>query len=178
MDERQENKDGGSLKGAALFVIYLFIRVLWQQVTSPAANSAFRHRPPTNLSRQSLFSLLAFSCTQSSMSNTETNFRNSLRNFQSARAGPINLGSTPAATEHPNPFAATFSSLQSGASSVFSNVRNTVQGYVPLPGIGTQEPQEPSWLQLSTFEVRAGLGGLGWVGAKQILGVTWLEAGC
>ncbi|RUS16227.1 hypothetical protein BC937DRAFT_91473 [Endogone sp. FLAS-F59071] len=86
------------------------------------------------------------------MSTAETNFRNSLRNFQSTRAGPINLGSTPSATEHPNPFAATFSSLQSGASSVFSNVRNTVQGYVPLPGLGTQEAQEPSWLQLSTFE--------------------------
>ncbi|RUS15604.1 hypothetical protein BC938DRAFT_476874 [Jimgerdemannia flammicorona] len=90
------------------------------------------------------------------MSSTETNFRNSLRNFQSSsRTGPINLGASSTPTEHPNPFSSTIGSIQSGASSIFSNVRNTVQGYVPLPGLGIQEEQqEPSWLQLSSFEVR------------------------
>lgn len=65
------------------------------------------------------------------MSQVENNFKNSLRNFQTARAPSF------------------FQSIRESASDTFSNVSNTVQGYVPL---GTNIEEEEPWYQLSRVE--------------------------
>ncbi|KAI8987223.1 Got1/Sft2-like family-domain-containing protein [Pilobolus umbonatus] len=70
------------------------------------------------------------------MSQTENNFKSSLRNFQSSRS----------TSSAPTSF---FQSIRDSASNTFSNVSNTVQGYVPL---GTNMEEEEPWYQLSRIE--------------------------
>ncbi|KAI9265929.1 Got1/Sft2-like family-domain-containing protein [Sporodiniella umbellata] len=79
------------------------------------------------------------------MSQTENTFKNSLRNFQLSRGGngialPTNNNANKSA----------FESLRESASNTFSNVTNTVQGYIPI-GSSTEEEEEP-WYQLSRVE--------------------------
>ncbi|KAG2199437.1 hypothetical protein INT47_011549 [Mucor saturninus] len=74
------------------------------------------------------------------MSQTENTFKNSLRNFQSSRSNPIALPTTPSPLQ----------SFRDSASNAFSNVSNSVQGYIPLGG-NTEEEEDP-WYQLSRVE--------------------------
>ncbi|KAI8097824.1 Got1/Sft2-like family-domain-containing protein [Gilbertella persicaria] len=81
------------------------------------------------------------------MSQTENSFKNSLRNFQLSRSNNISLP-TNTGTSAP---AGTFQSFRDSASNAFSNVTNTVQGYMPL-GNGGEEEEEDPWYQLSRVE--------------------------
>jgi hypothetical protein len=83
------------------------------------------------------------------MTETESSFKNSLRNFRLTRgtdspiALPTNSGSsTPSGL---------FQSFRESTSSAFSNISTTVQGYNPL-STSTDEEEEP-WYQLSRVEV-------------------------
>jgi hypothetical protein len=81
------------------------------------------------------------------MSQTENTFKNSLRNFQLSRNANTNGISLPTSGSNNN----TFQSFRDSASNAFSNVTNTVQGYMPLGNNGEEE-EEP-WYQLSRVEV-------------------------
>jgi hypothetical protein len=80
------------------------------------------------------------------MSQTENSFKNSLRNFQLSRNDNASI-SLPTNTSGPS---SVFQSVRDSASNAFSNVTNSVQGYIPLGGNGEEE--EP-WYQLSRVEV-------------------------
>ncbi|KAI9023679.1 ER-to-golgi vesicle protein transport Sft2 [Phycomyces nitens] len=80
------------------------------------------------------------------MSNTtENTYRNSLRNFNVARASPISLP-----TAQPTSESSPFASIRDTASNMFSSVTSTVQDYVPI-GLNTEEEEEP-WYQMSRVE--------------------------
>lgn len=82
----------------------------------------------------------------------QNNFRESLRGFNLSRSSPrISLPSDnqPSSGGNSNPFAA----FRDSASNVFSNVSNTVQGYIPL-NLNGEEEEEP-WYQMSRVEVRS-----------------------
>lgn len=82
------------------------------------------------------------------MSQTENTFKNSLRNFQSARGNaPIALATSPSPLQ----------SFRDSASNAFSSVSSSVQGYIPL--VGNTEEEEDPWYQLSRVEVRMHLFG-------------------
>ncbi|KAG2232717.1 hypothetical protein INT48_000074 [Thamnidium elegans] len=74
------------------------------------------------------------------MSQSENSFKNSLRNFQSARSNNAGI----ALPTTPN---STLQSFRETASNAFSNVSSSVQGYIPLGG-NTEEEEDP-WYQLS-----------------------------
>ncbi|CDH58872.1 er-to-golgi vesicle protein transport sft2 [Lichtheimia corymbifera JMRC:FSU:9682] len=79
----------------------------------------------------------------------QNNFRESLRGFNLSRSSPrISLPSDnqPSSGGNSNPFAA----FRDSASNVFSNVSNTVQGYIPL-NLNGEEEEEP-WYQMSRVE--------------------------
>jgi hypothetical protein len=84
------------------------------------------------------------------MTQTENSFKNSLRNFQLSRNtnSPISL---PTNTGNSNGNSA-FQSFRDSATSAFSNVSNSVQGYIPI-GNNVEEEEDP-WYQLSRVEVR------------------------
>ncbi|ORX62080.1 SFT2-domain-containing protein [Hesseltinella vesiculosa] len=76
-------------------------------------------------------------------SNTESSFRDSLRNFNLSRSNNgISLPTDSAAST-------TFDSFRSSASDWFSNVSSQVQGYLP---VNTGEEEEEPWFQLSRME--------------------------
>ncbi|KAI8369295.1 Got1/Sft2-like family-domain-containing protein [Radiomyces spectabilis] len=81
--------------------------------------------------------------------NTESSFRDSLRNFKLSRssAAPISLPTTTANS----PENSTFASFRDNASNLFSNVTHTVQGYMPVGFNGEEEEEEP-WYQMSRVE--------------------------
>jgi hypothetical protein len=81
------------------------------------------------------------------MSQTENTFKNSLRNFQLSRNNNTGI-SLPTNTSGPS---SAFQSFRDSASNAFSNVTNSVQGYIPL-GSNGEEEEEP-WYQLSRVEV-------------------------
>jgi hypothetical protein len=87
------------------------------------------------------------------MSNsTESNFRNSLRGFNTnSRPGGIQLPNN--ANNTGNPLGRTWASFTSGAADVFDNARRTVQGYVPVTA---QEDVDEPWFQMSRWEVSDG----------------------
>jgi hypothetical protein len=82
-------------------------------------------------------------------SSTESNFRNSLRGFNSnSRGGGVQL---PANTnDGGNAFSRGWSSFTSGAVDAIDNARRTVQGYVP---VNAQEEVDEPWFQMSRWEV-------------------------
>lgn len=88
------------------------------------------------------------------MSQAENSFKNSLKNFKLSRnnnnSGGISLPTS--VSPGSNSGGGTFSSLRDSASNAFSNVTNTVQGYIPLGG-NAEEEEEP-WYQLSRVEVK------------------------
>ena len=59
----------------------------------------------------------------------------------------ISLPTDTPPSNHNNPFA----SIRDSASNVFSNVSNSVQGYLPV-GLSGEEEEEP-WYQMSRVEV-------------------------
>ncbi|KAI8378687.1 Got1/Sft2-like family-domain-containing protein [Choanephora cucurbitarum] len=79
------------------------------------------------------------------MSQTESSFKSSLRNFQLSRSNnialPTNTGQNSGG----------LSSFRDSASNLFSNMTSTVQGYVPL-GNSIEEEEEDPWYQLSRVE--------------------------
>lgn len=81
------------------------------------------------------------------MSQTENTFKNSLRNFQLSRntSSPIAL---PTAN---NSTGGAFQTFRDSATNTFSNISNSVQGYIPLGG--NVEEEEDPWYQLSRVEV-------------------------
>lgn len=79
------------------------------------------------------------------MSQTESTFKNSLRNFQLSR------GNNNIALPTNNTNKSAFESLRESASNTFSNVSSTVQGYIPI-STNVEEEEEP-WYQLSRLEV-------------------------
>ncbi|GAB5589957.1 Protein transport protein sft2 [Umbelopsis nana] len=83
------------------------------------------------------------------MSNSaESNFRNSLRGFNSnSRAAGIQLPTN--TNSGGNPVSRTWASFTSGAADAFDNARRTVQGYVP---VGAQEEVDEPWFQMSRWE--------------------------
>lgn len=81
------------------------------------------------------------------MSQSENTFKNSLRNFQLSRNANSGIALPTATT--PN---STLQSFRETASNAFSNVSNSVQGYIPLGG-NTEEEEDP-WYQLSRVEVK------------------------
>lgn len=84
------------------------------------------------------------------MSETESSFKNSLRNFRLSRGtdSPIALPTTGSGSMTPKGM---FQSFRESTSSAFSNISNTVQGYNPL-STNIEEEEEP-WYQLSRVEV-------------------------
>lgn len=97
-----------------------------------------------------VLSELSFANQKHSMSNsTESNFRNSLRGFNTnSRPGGIQLPNN--ANNTGNPLGRTWASFTSGAADVFDNARRTVQGYVPVTA---QEDVDEPWFQMSRWEV-------------------------
>jgi hypothetical protein len=87
------------------------------------------------------------------MSQTENSFKNSLRNFQLSRntnTAPISLP-TNNSTNIGGGGNSAFQSFRDSASNAFSNVSNSVQGYMPIGG--NVEEEEDPWYQLSRVEV-------------------------
>ncbi|KAG2178450.1 hypothetical protein INT44_001602 [Umbelopsis vinacea] len=81
-------------------------------------------------------------------SSTESNFRNSLRGFNSnSRGGGVQLPTN--TNEGGNAFSRGWSSFTSGAVDAMDNARRTVQGYVPL---NAQEEVDEPWFQMSRWE--------------------------
>lgn len=85
------------------------------------------------------------------MSQTENTFKNSLRNFQLSRntGSPIALPTSNSAGRSGGGSA--FQTFRDSASNTFSNISNSVQGYMPLGG--NAEEEEDPWYQLSRVEV-------------------------
>ncbi|KAG1523777.1 hypothetical protein G6F52_004745 [Rhizopus delemar] len=79
------------------------------------------------------------------MSQTESSFKSSLRNFQLSRGNTISLPTNTNASK------SAFQSLRESASNTFSNVSSTVQGYIPI-GTNIEEEEEEPWYQLSRLE--------------------------
>lgn len=88
-----------------------------------------------------------FSSLNRIMSQTESSFKSSLRNFQLSRGNTISLPTNTNASK------SAFQSLRESASNTFSNVSSTVQGYIPI-GTNIEEEEEEPWYQLSRLEVR------------------------
>lgn len=84
------------------------------------------------------------------MSQTENSFKNSLRNFQLSR----NTGSPIALPTSNNTGRSggggAFQTFRDSATNTFSNISNSVQGYMPLGG--NVEEEEDPWYQLSRVE--------------------------
>ncbi|KAI7849147.1 Got1/Sft2-like family-domain-containing protein [Circinella umbellata] len=78
----------------------------------------------------------------------QNNFHNSLRGFNMTRSSSphISLPTDTPPANHNNPFA----SIRDSASNVFSNVSNSVQGYLPV-NLSGEEEEEP-WYQMSRVE--------------------------
>jgi hypothetical protein len=82
-------------------------------------------------------------------SSAESNFRNSLRGFNSTpRTGGIQLPTN--GNQEGSALGRTWASFTSGASDAFDNARRTVQGYVP---VNAQEDVDEPWFQMSRWEV-------------------------
>ncbi|KAG2172012.1 hypothetical protein INT43_001489 [Umbelopsis isabellina] len=82
-------------------------------------------------------------------SSAESNFRNSLRGFNSTpRSGGIQLPTT--GNQEGSALGRTWASFTSGATDAFDNARRTVQGYVP---VNAQEEVDEPWFQMSRWEV-------------------------
>ncbi|KAM3579150.1 Protein transport protein sft2 [Umbelopsis sp. WA50703] len=81
-------------------------------------------------------------------SSAESNFRNSLRGFNSTpRTGGIQLPTN--GNQEGSGLGRTWASFTSGASDAFDNARRTVQGYVP---VNAQEDVDEPWFQMSRWE--------------------------
>jgi hypothetical protein len=85
------------------------------------------------------------------MSQIENTFKNSLRNFQSSSSRNNGISLPLANGGSSNGGSGIFKNFRESASNTFSNVSNTVQGYIPI-GNNTEE-EEPPFYQLSRVEV-------------------------
>ncbi|KAL1927881.1 hypothetical protein VTP01DRAFT_3286 [Rhizomucor pusillus] len=77
-------------------------------------------------------------------STTENTFRSSLQSFNLSRSNRISLP-----TDNSNTAENPFVSIRSSASNLFSNVSNSIQGYLPL---NSAEEEEEPWYQMSRVE--------------------------
>lgn len=80
-------------------------------------------------------------------STTENTFRSSLQSFNLSRSNRISLP-----TDNSNTAENPFVSIRSSASNLFSNVSNSIQGYLPL---NSAEEEEEPWYQMSRVEVNS-----------------------
>lgn len=78
---------------------------------------------------------------------TENTFRSSLQSFNLSRSARISL---PTDNHGGGNAANPFASIRSSASNLFSNVSNSIQGYLPL---NSAEEEEEPWYQMSRVEV-------------------------